>query len=166
MSPPIASIDDTICHPAMKCQFTGIPTFAPEHFARLRQVDTLKRKQFIKGTTQIAQEGAIQMFNEPRRGMEEIIVGVVGTLQFDVLQYRLNTEYNVEVRLEPMSQEYIRWIENETDPEVPPSLYLTSDAKLIQDFKGNYLIIYAHEWSLQMILDRNKGLKLGEFGRN
>ena len=75
----------------MKCRYTGIPTFAPEHFARLRQVDTLKRKQFVKGTTQIAQEGAIQMFNEPRRGMEEIIVGVVGTLQFDVLQYRLNT---------------------------------------------------------------------------
>ena len=164
--PGIFSIGDTLCMPREKFQYEGIPTFAPEHFARLRQVDTLKRKQFIKGTTQIAQEGAIQMFNEPRRGMEEIIVGVVGTLQFDVLQYRLNTEYNIEVRLEPMPQEYIRWIENETDPETPPSLYLTSDAKLIQDFKGNYLIIYAHEWSLEMILERNKGLRLAEFGSN
>ena len=99
--------------------------------------------------------------------MEEIIVGVVGTLQFDVLLYRLRSEYNIEVRLEPMSQEYIRWIrENETDPESPPSLYLTSDAKLIQDFKGNYLIIYAHEWSLGMILERNPGLSLAEFGKN
>ncbi len=164
--PGIFSIGDTVCDPSLKCQFTGIPTFAPEHFARLRQVDTLKRKQFIKGTTQIAQEGAIQMFQEPRRGMEEIIVGVVGTLQFDVLLYRLRSEYNIEVRLEPMSQEYIRWIENETDPESPPSLYLTSDAKLIQDFKGNYLIIYAHEWSLGMITERNPDLKLAEFGKN
>ena len=65
-----------------------------------------------------------------------------------------------------MSQEYIRWIENETDPESPPSLYLTSDAKLIQDFKGNYLIIYAHEWSLGMITERNPDLKLAEFGKN
>ncbi|MBQ7064536.1 MAG: peptide chain release factor 3 [Firmicutes bacterium] len=162
--PGIFSIGDTVCDPSMKCRFTGIPTFAPEHFARLRQVDTLKRKQFLKGTVQIAQEGAIQMFQEPRRGMEEIIVGVVGPLQFDVLQYRLNMEYNVEVRLETMPQEYIRWIENETDPESPPQLYLTTDAKLIQDFRGNYMIIYAHEWSLEMILERNKGLKLSEFG--
>ena len=164
--PGIFSIGDTVCDPTLRCRFTGIPTFAPEHFARLRQVDTLKRKQFIKGTTQIAQEGAIQMFQEPQRGMEEIIVGVVGTLQFDVLLYRLRSEYNIEVRLEPMSQEYIRWIENETDPESPPSLYLTSDAKLIQDFKGNYLIIYAHEWSLGMILERNPGFSLAEFGKN
>jgi len=164
--PGIFAIGDTICSPKKKFEFESIPTFAPEHFMRVRQKDTLKRKQFVKGTTQIAQEGAIQMFQEPQRGMEEIIVGVVGTLQFDVLLYRLRSEYNIEVRLEPMSQEYIRWIENETDPESPPSLYLTSDAKLIQDFKGNYLIIYAHEWSLGMILERNPGLSLAEFGKN
>lgn len=164
--PGIFSIGDTVCDPALKAEFTGIPTFAPEHFARLRQVDTLKRKQFLKGTTQIAQEGAIQMFADPGRGMEEIIVGVVGVLQFDVLLYRLQNEYNVEVKLEPMAQEYIRWIENETDPEVPPHLNLTTDAKLIQDFRGHYLIIYAHEWSLQMLMERNPGLLLSEFGKN
>ena len=56
---------------------------------RVRQVDTMKRKQFVKGINQIAQEGAIQIFQEYNTGMEEIIVGVVGVLQFDVLKYRL-----------------------------------------------------------------------------
>ena len=57
----------------------------------------MKRKQFIKGINQIAQEGAIQIFQEFNTGMEEIIVGVVGVLQFEVLTYRLQNEYNVEV---------------------------------------------------------------------
>ena len=94
------SIGDTICAPGKKFAFEGIPTFAPEHFARVRQIDTMKRKQFVKGINQIAQEGAIQIFQEFNTGMEEIIVGVVGVLQFDVLKYRLENEYNVEIRLE------------------------------------------------------------------
>ena len=72
----------------------------------------MKRKQFVKGINQIAQEGAIQIFQEYNTGMEEIIVGVVGVLQFDVLKYRLENEYNVEIRLENLPYEYIRWIEN------------------------------------------------------
>ena len=55
----------------------------------------MKRKQFIKGTEQIAQEGAIQIFKLPGAGLEEVIVGVVGTLQFDVFQYRMRSEYGV-----------------------------------------------------------------------
>ena len=88
--PGIFSIGDTLdSMPLRNLQYEGIPTFAPEHFARVRQVDTMKRKQFIKGIEQIAQEGAIQIFQEYNTGMEEIIVGVVGVLQFDVLKYRL-----------------------------------------------------------------------------
>ena len=99
-------------YPDEKLEFEGIPTFAPEHFARVRQMDTMKRKQFIKGISQIAQEGAIQIFQEFNTGMEEIIVGVVGVLQFEVLTYRLENEYNVEVKLEKLPYEYIRWVEN------------------------------------------------------
>ncbi|MGL5085330.1 MAG: peptide chain release factor 3, partial [Clostridium sp.] len=62
--PGIFSIGDTLCAPSKKFKFEGIPTFAPEHFARVRPVDTMKRKQFIKGVSQIAQEGAIQVFKE------------------------------------------------------------------------------------------------------
>ena len=75
----------------------------------------MKRKQFVKGITQIAQEGAIQIFQELKSGMEEIIVGVVGVLQFDVLKFRLESEYSVEIRLDMLPYEHIRWIENYLD---------------------------------------------------
>ena len=86
--PGIFFIGDTLTNSNKNLEFEGIPTFAPEHFARVRQLDTMKRKQFTKGIYQIAQEGAIQIFQEFNTGMEEIIVGVVGVLQFDVLTYR------------------------------------------------------------------------------
>ena len=113
--PGIFSIGDTLCASNEKFEFEGIPTFAPEHFARVRQMDTMKRKQFIKGVNQIAQEGAIQIFQEFNTGMEEIIVGVVGVLPFEVLTYRLENEYNVEVKLEKLPYEYIRWVENKEE---------------------------------------------------
>ena len=75
--------------------------------------------------------------------MEEIIVGVVGVLQFDVLKYRLQNEYNVEIRLENLPYEYIRWIENE---EIDMDrLSGTSDMKKIMDLKGRPLLLFAHE---------------------
>ena len=111
--PGVFSIGDTLCMAKNKVQFEGIPTFAPEHFARVRQKDSMKRKQFVKGITQIAQEGAIQIFQEPSGGMDEIIVGVVGVLQFEVLEYRLKNEYGVEIIMTPLSYQYIRWIDNE-----------------------------------------------------
>ena len=162
--PGIFSIGDTICMPKEQFCYEGIPTFAPEHFARVRQLDTMKRKQFVKGITQIAQEGAIQIFQEFNTGMEEIIVGVVGVLQFDVLKYRLENEYNVEIRLENLPYEHIRWIEN-TDIDLK-SLTGTSDMKKIKDLKDRPLLLFVNEWSIGMTVDRNKGLILSEFGRN
>ena len=161
--PGIFSIGDTVCMPNHKVQYEGIPTFAPEHFARVRQIDTMKRKQFVKGITQIAQEGAIQIFQEYNTGMEEIIVGVVGVLQFDVLKYRLENEYNVEIRLENLPYEHIRWIENEQiDMD---KISGTSDMKKIRDLKGRPLLLWVNSWSIGMTLDRNEGLILSEFGR-
>ena len=150
--------------PREKFQYEGIPTFAPEHFARVRQVDTMKRKQFVKGVEQIAQEGAIQIFQEFNTGLEEIIVGVVGELQFDVQIYRLENEYNVEIRLENLPYEHIRWIENE---EINmDKLVGTSDMKKIKDLKGRPLLLFVNSWSIRMVLERNEGLKLSEFGRS
>ena len=163
--PGVFSIGDTLCMPKEEFAYEGIPTFAPEHFARVRQVDTMKRKQFVKGITQIAQEGAIQIFQEYNTGMEEIIVGVVGVLQFDVLKYRLNNEYNMEIRLEPLPYEYIRWIENKDEFDLD-KLTGTSDMKKVKDMKGNPLLLFVNEWSVGMTIDRNKGLILTEFGRN
>ena len=162
--PGIYSIGDTICMPGKKFQYEGIPTFAPEHFARVRQIDTMKRKQFVKGIEQIAQEGAIQIFQEFNSGMEEVIVGVVGVLQFDVLKFRMENEYNVDIRLEELPYEHIRWIEND-DIDVM-KITGTSDMKRIKDMKGNPLLLFINSWSVGMTLDRNEGLVLSEFGRN
>ncbi len=161
--PGIFSIGDTVCSPQDRFAFEGIPTFAPEHFSLVRQTDSMKRKQFVKGTSQIAQEGAIQIFQEIGGGMEEVIVGVVGTLQFDVLEYRLKNEYGVDIRMEGLPYQYIRWIENENlDPK---SLNLSSDTKRIQDLKGNYLLLFTSEWNIRWAEEHNPDLRLAEFGR-
>ena len=163
--PGIFSIGDTVCTPGKKFAYEGIPTFAPEHFARVRLLDSMKRKQFVKGVTQIAQEGAIQIFQEFSGGMEEIIVGVVGVLQFDVLKFRLEKEYNVDIRLENLPYEHIRWIANKEEVDVE-KLTGTSDMKKVRDMKGNPLLLFVNPWSVGMTLDRNEGLKLEEFGKN
>lgn len=162
--PGIFSIGDTLTTSNNKFAYEGIPTFAPEHFARVRQEDTMKRKQFIKGINQIAQEGAIQIFQEYNTGMEEIIVGVVGVLQFDVLKYRLENEYNVEIRLDSLPYEHIRWIENK-DLDLD-KLVGTSDMKKIKDLKDRPLLLFVNSWSVRMTLERNEGLILSEFGRS
>jgi peptide chain release factor 3 len=163
--PGIFSIGDTLCLSNEKFEFEGIPTFAPEHFARVRQMDTMKRKQFLKGVSQIAQEGAIQIFQEFNTGMEEIIVGVVGELQFEVLTYRLENEYNVEVKLEKLPYEYIRWIGNKEEIDVS-KIQGTSDMKRIKDLRDNPLLLFVNSWSVGMVLERNPGLVLEEFGRD
>ena len=157
--PGVYSIGDTLTTAKDKFEFEGIPTFAPEHFARVSLVDSMKRKQFVKGVTQIAQEGAIQMFQEYKGGMEEIIVGVVGVLQFDVLKFRLENEYNVQIRLENLPYEHIRWIENKDEVNVD-TINGTSDMKKVVDMKGNPLLLFINEWSIGMTLDRNDGLVL------
>ena len=161
--PGIFAIGDTICSPKKKFEFESIPTFAPEHFMRVRQKDTLKRKQFVQGTTQIAQEGAIQIFHEPDSGMEEVIVGVVGVLQLEVFEYRMKNEYNVDLFKEGLPYSYIRWIDNkDIDPK---TLKLSSDTKLVKDFRDNYLLLFTSEWNIRWALERNEGLELSEFNR-
>ncbi len=162
--PGIFSIGDTLCAPSKKFRFEGIPTFAPEHFARVRPVDTMKRKQFVKGVTQIAQEGAIQVFKENHVGMEEIIVGVVGVLQFEVLEYRLKNEYNVDIKMDRLAFRYVRWIES-YDGDIN-KLNLTSDAKRVKDFKDRDLIIFQNDWGINWALDHNKGLVLSGVGKS
>ncbi len=161
--PGVFSIGDTVCSSSKRFQFEGIPTFAPEHFCLVRQKDTMKRKQFIKGTSQIAQEGAIQIFQEIDGGMEEVIVGVVGTLQFDVLEYRLKNEYGVDIIMEKLPYQYIRWVVG--DNVDVKTLDISSDTKRVQDLKGNYLLLFTNSWNIQWALDHNKELELQEFSR-
>ena len=148
--PGLYSIGDTFCMPKAGFRYEGIPTFAPEHFARVRQVDTMKRDQFVKGIKQIAQEGAIQIFRELHTGMEEIICGVVGMLQFDVLQFRLKSEYNVDIILEQLPYEHIRWV-TKCDTDIM-RITGTTDMKRVEDLKGNPLLLFINPWSVQMVL--------------
>ena len=162
--PGIFSIGDTLCTGKKKVQFAGIPTFSPEHFARIEQKDTMKRKQFVKGMEQIAQEGAIQIFREVGGGMEEVVVGVVGVLQLEVLEYRLNTEYNVEIRMQQLPFEQLRWVKNDPDTYNLRDLDLTSDTKAVEDMKGNRLLLFTSDWAVRWAETHNDTLELSEFG--
>ena len=163
--PGLFSIGDTITVPGKKFRYSGIPTFEPEHFMRVSPKDTMKRKQFIKGTEQIAQEGAIQIFKLPNSGMEEVIVGVVGTLQFDVFQYRMKAEYGVDLRMEGLPYEQLRFITAAPVADLK-DLNLSSDAELLEDYRGRSLLVFASQWSINYILKRNPGLELSETAAN
>ena len=158
--PGIFSIGDTITVPGKKFRYSGIPTFAPEHFARVSAKDSMKRKQFVKGTEQIAQEGAIQIFKVPGSGMEEVIVGVVGTLQFDVFQYRMKNEYGVDLRMEGLPYEEIRRIDAYSGDL--SDLNLGADAELLEDYHGNNLLVYSSFWAIDFTNRRNPGLQVSE----
>ncbi|MBY6846462.1 peptide chain release factor 3 [Clostridium botulinum] len=162
--PGIFRIGDTLCSAQDKFRFEGIPTFAPEYFARVRTIDTMKRKQFIKGITQISQEGAIQVFKELHIGIEEIVVGVVGVLQFEVLEYRMKNEYNVDIKLERVPYKYVRWIEK-TEKEAE-KLSITSDTKIVKDLKDRDLLLFQSDWAISWALEHNEGLVLSDIGKN
>ena len=158
--PGIFSIGDTITVPGKKFKYSGIPVFAPEHFARVSAKDSMKRKQFVKGTEQIAQEGAIQIFKVPNSGMEEVIVGVVGTLQFDVFEYRMKNEYGVDLRMEGLPYEEIRLIDKY--PGDLNDLNLGSDAELLEDYRGRNLLVFTSFWAIDFTCRRNPGLEVSE----
>ena len=139
--PGIFSIGDTVCSGKRHVQYPQIPTFAPEMFARITQVDTLKRKQFVKG-------------------ME----GVVGVLQFEVLERRLKAEYRVEVRRQPLPYTDIRWIQNDPDTIDIPGLSLTRDTLRVEDMRGGKLLLFTSPWNVDWATDHNPDLILSEFG--
>ena len=159
--PGIFSIGDTISVPGKKFRYSGIPTFEPEHFRLVSPKDTMKRKQFIKGIEQIAQEGAIQIFKIPDSGFEDVVVGVVGTLQFDVFEYRMKNEYGVDLRMEGLPYEHLRLI-----AECPcdhKDLMLCTGARVLEDFKGRRLIAFEGEWSVGFLTKHNPGLVLEDW---
>ena len=158
--PGLFAIGDTITVPGKKFKYSGIPTFEPEHFMRVSPKDTMKRKQFIKGTEQIAQEGAIQIFKIPGAGLEEVIVGVVGTLQFDVFEYRMKNEYNVDLRMTSLPYDHLRLIES-MDCH-PDEIVLCTGAAVLQDFRERYLLAFDGEWSVGFLTKHNPGLVLAD----
>ena len=118
-----------------------------------------------QGTEQIAQEGAIQIFKIPYTGMEEVIVGCVGTLQFDVFQYRLKNEYKVDLVMDNLPYEYLRWVDA-FDGNLDDDLVIGNgqDIKLVEDYQGSKLLLFSAPWSIKWVQDKNKSLRLSEFG--
>jgi len=161
--PGVFSIGDTVCEKGMKVKYAGIPTFAPEHFAVIEQIDALKRKQFAKGITQIAREGAIQMFFIPDSGMERVYVGVVDMLQFDVLEFRMESEYGVKYRRTDTPHSLVRYVMNE-DIDFS-SLNLMQNTKWVQDVNGRNLLLFTAEYEMNWALDKNPQLILKEFSQ-
>ena len=157
--PGIFALGDTLCT-GPHIHYAGIPLFAPEFFARVTSVDSLKRKQFVKGVLQLSEEGAIQTFKRPGIGFEEIIVGVVGMLQFEVLEHRLRTEYNAEIHRYPLNFRFVRWITR--SPKAPEDLKLSSTSATAKDAHDRDVLLFENEWSIRWALENNKGLELAE----
>ena len=157
--PGVFRLGDTLCT-GSPVRYSGIPLFAPEFFSRVSPVDSMKRKQFLKGITQLSQEGAIQTFKRPNIGREEMIAGVVGVLQMDVLEYRLKSEYGVDIVREALPFRFVRWIQE--TPKPVDKLRLTSTSALAIDRAGRDVIMFENEWSIRLACENNEGLTLAE----
>lgn len=149
--PGTMGVGDTLCTTGHKVTFGDFPVFPPEFFARVQAKDTMKRKQFIKGMTQLAQEGAVQIFEQPH-SLESYIVGAVGMLQFEVLQYRLKNEYGVELLQNPLPYSVARWVDGDVEISALKGL---DNAMAVLDNRGRTVILITNEWQMGWIVERN-----------
>ncbi len=146
-----------------KLQFADIPTFPPEHFARISAEKSLKRKQFQKGIEQLAEEGAIQIYRQPEIGTETYIIGVVGVLQFDVLEYRLKNEYGVDINRTQLPYRLARWVDYENEDKRPSDLtdiVKPSTSLLVRDRDDNPVLLFESAWAEDWVKERNDGIIL------
>jgi len=141
--PGIYQIGDTLSQDD-SFEFEKLPQFSPELFASVTTRDAMKYKQFHKGMSQLLEEGAIQVYKAVDR--EEIILGVVGELQFEVFQFRLKSEYGVEVVMQRLPYQRARWVKN------PPSNLAGFKVK---DEEGNLVFLYDNDFSLEWTIRRN-----------
>ena len=156
--PGIFGIGDSLSDNSLKLQFEDFPVFPPEIFARVQPKDSLKRKQFEKGIIQLSQEGAIQVFKQEGVGMESYIVGVVGVLQLEVLEYRLKNEYSAQLLMNQLPYSVARWVYADSKDKVE-NLKGLDNGMLVFDKKGRPVILVNNEWALNWILDRNPGIE-------
>jgi len=161
--PGVFGIGDTLCDPAHKFKFEDFPVFPPERFARVAAKDTMKRKQFVKGIEQLTQEGAIQLFEQVGAGLDSYIVGTVGTLQFEVLEYRLKNEYNTEITMQMQPFETARWLAFPDGRTIKPADLRGADRGMfVHDRNGNPVLLVSNEWALGWIRENNSDLQLGQ----
>lgn len=159
--PGVFGIGDTLTMPNRKFDFEEFPTFPPERFARVTAKDTMKRKQFVKGIMQLTQEGAVQLFEQPNTGLDAYIVGTVGQLQFDVLEYRLKSEYNTEIVMNMQPFEVARWLRfQDGSPVTPDKLRGADRGMFVLDMQERPVLLVSNEWALGWIADNNPNLEM------
>ena len=140
-------------------RFTGIPHFAPELFQRVVLNDPLKSKQLHKGLKQLAEEGATQVFFPLRNN--DVILGAVGTLQFDVVAARLKGEYGVDCRYEPISVSTARWVEANSERELEAFERKAYD-NLARDGAGHLTYLAPTRVNLQLAQERHPDIRFRE----
>ncbi len=149
-------IGDTLCT-GPTFEFGGIPHFTPEHFARLRIKDALKRKQLEKGLEQLAQEGAVQIFFQRSLGFKDPYLGAVGMLQFEVLKFRLQSEYGVDAIVDVLPFQHARWVEGEGFD--PRAIERNDSATCVEDRDGRAVVLFRSDWALNWTQENFPKLK-------
>ncbi|MEZ4742725.1 MAG: peptide chain release factor 3 [Bdellovibrionota bacterium] len=153
--PGVFKIGDTLSE-GEALQFTGIPVFAPEHFVRVHLEDPLKGKQLKKGLDQLSEEGAVQVFR-PITGNDQFL-GVVGVLQFDVVQYRILAEYGVKVKFVPLPYSAARWV-SAKDVAALEKFKKEQAQNICLDQHGHPAILLDHAWRLKFYQDRHPDIE-------
>ncbi len=136
--------------------FAALPRFQPEHFALLRHTRADRYKQFLKGLTQIEEEGAIQLFYPVSRGSREPVMAAVGALQFEVVRYRLESEYNVDTEMDVLGYTAARWVSGDED-----EITAISNGRgrmRAEDRDGRPVILFTTEWDLRYAEENAKNV--------
>lgn len=139
-----------------KFTYTGIPSFAPELFKTVALKDPMKAKHLDKGLRQLSEEGATQLFIRPSTGMK--MLGAVGALQFEVVKFRLEDEYNVRADYEGTPFIGVRWLKFE-DKKVEDSFKSNYSGNILLDGKDRLCYGVKSDWDLKLCQDKNSGVK-------
>lgn len=145
-------IGDSLCND-IAVTYEGIPRFSPEHFVRVILRDPLKRKQLKKGLEELSEEGAVQVFYDLERMERDPILGAVGRLQFDVVQNRLENEYNVHVAFDALPYQHARWIEGSLDAT---EMSRRSGTLCLRDIEDRPIVLFSSEWMMNRIIEDYK----------
>lgn len=154
-------IGDTVSEePSVR--FDETPRFAPECFAFLRNNSTAKFKRFREGLDQLLKEGVAQQFELPDALQKVPLLGAVGPLQFEVMQYRLESEYDADCRVEPANWQMARWpLHPETDQPLSqrPELLLPTGATVALDAFGWWVVLVPNAWTSAYLEEKNSNWK-------
>ena len=156
--PGVFRIGDTLADKGT-FSYEGIPSFSPEHFVKVKLVDADRRKSLSKGLEQLTQEGLVQMFSEPGAGSAAPVLGAVGPLQFDVLKFRMQAEYNVELRFSPIDLKVARWPHGKWDPA---DFRHRTSTKLLEDREGHPVLLFDNQHTMRWLQEQHPGLELSE----